>query len=97
MQRVAPVAQRGLKFCDSRFDSVAWSCLSLCRDAEAMRIAVVVAKEKLRLPVISMFKLGNTVPQALQSLSGFVYILRRPVKSNALVVLRLHRSPRALV
>jgi len=47
---------RGLKFFDSQFDSVAWKCLSLCRDAEAMRIAVVVGKEKLGLPVVSLFE-----------------------------------------
>jgi hypothetical protein len=28
----------------------------LCRDAEAMGIAVVVGKEKLGLPVVSMFE-----------------------------------------
>ena len=37
-------------------DSVAWRCLSLCRDAEAMRIAVVVGKDKLGLPIVSMFE-----------------------------------------
>jgi len=42
-----------------------------------MRIAVV-GKEKLGLPVVSMFEFWNTVPKALQSLSGLVYILRRP-------------------
>ncbi len=30
-----------------------------------MRIAVVVGKEKLGLPVFSMFEFGNTVPKAL--------------------------------
>lgn len=40
-----------------------------------MRITIVVGKEKLGLPVLSMFKFGNIVPQVLQSLSGFVYIL----------------------
>ena len=40
---------------DSQFDSLAWRGLSLCRDAEAMRIAVVVGKEKLGLTVVSMF------------------------------------------
>jgi len=43
-------------FFDSQFDSAAWRCLSLCGDAEAMRIAVVVGKEKLGLPVVSMFE-----------------------------------------
>ena len=47
LQRLAPVSQRGLKFFDSQFDSVAWRCLTLYRDAEAMRIAVVVGKEKI--------------------------------------------------
>ena len=61
----------------------------MCEDAEAMRIAVVVGKEKLGLPVVSMFEFGNNVPKALQSLAGFVDILRRPVESNALVVFQL--------
>ncbi len=30
--------------------------LCFCRDTEAMRIAVVVGKEKLRLPVVSVFE-----------------------------------------
>jgi len=55
LQRRAPVPQPGLKFFDSQFDSVAWRCLSLCKDAEAMRIAVVVGKKKLGLPVVSIF------------------------------------------
>ena len=54
MARTGPL--RSLKLFDSQFDSVAWRCLSLCRDAEAMRIAVVVGKEKLGLPVVSMFE-----------------------------------------
>ena len=33
-----------------------WRRLSLCRDAEAMRIAVVVGKDKLGLPIVSMFE-----------------------------------------
>jgi hypothetical protein len=47
-----------LSFFDSQFDSVAWRWryLSRCRDAEAVRIAVVVDKEKLGLPVVSMFE-----------------------------------------
>ena len=56
LQRLAPVPQRDLKFFDSQFDFVAWRCLSLCRDAEAMRIAVVVGKDKLGLPIVSMFE-----------------------------------------
>ena len=56
IQGLAPVPMRGLKFCDSQCDSVAWRCLSLCRDAEAMRIAVVVGKDKLGLPIVSMFE-----------------------------------------
>ena len=56
LQGLAPVPLRGLKFFDSQFDSVAWRCLSLCRDAEAMRIAVVVGKDKLGLPIVSMFE-----------------------------------------
>ncbi len=35
---------------------VAWRCLSLCRDAEAMRIAVIVGKDKLGLPIVSRFE-----------------------------------------
>jgi hypothetical protein len=56
LQWLAPVPLRGLKSFDSQFDSVAWRCLSLCRDAEAMRIAVVVGKDKLGLPIVSMFE-----------------------------------------
>jgi hypothetical protein len=56
LQCLASVPLHGLKFFDSHFDSVAWRCLSLCRDAEAMRITVVVGKEKLGLPVVSMFE-----------------------------------------
>ena len=56
LQWLAPVPQRGLKFLDLQFDSVAWRCLSLCRDAEAMRIAVVVGNDKLGLPIVSMFE-----------------------------------------
>jgi hypothetical protein len=44
------------KLLDSQFDFVARRCLSLCRDAEAMRIAVVIGKEKLGLPVVSMLE-----------------------------------------
>ena len=33
-----------------------WRRLSLSRDAEAMRIAVVVGKDKLGLPIVSMFE-----------------------------------------
>src|SRR6266567_6257990 len=40
---------------------------------------------------------GDRVLDFLQWLGGFVYILRRPVESNALVVFRLYRRPRALV
>ena len=43
-------------FLDSQFDCDAWRCSSLCRDAEAMRIAVVIGKEKLGPPVVSMFE-----------------------------------------
>src|ERR1700684_1133005 len=62
-----------------------------------MRIAVVVGKEKLGLPVLSIFEFRNTVPKALQSVSDFVDILRGPIESNALVVFRLDRSSSALV
>ena len=55
LQWLAPIPLSGLKFFDSQFDSVAWRCLSLCRHAEAMRIAVVVGKDKLGLPIVSMF------------------------------------------
>ena len=56
LQWLAPVPLRGLKSFDSQFDSVAWRCLSLCRDAEAMRIAVIVGKDNLGLPIVSMFE-----------------------------------------
>jgi hypothetical protein len=46
----------GLNCFDSQFDLIAWRCLSLCRDAEAMRVAVVVGQEKLGLPVVSRFE-----------------------------------------
>jgi hypothetical protein len=39
-----------------RFDSVGWRCLCLCRDAEAMRVAIIVGKDKLGLPILSIFE-----------------------------------------
>ncbi len=59
LQRLAPVPQRGLTLLirsSNLFAVRTWRCLSLCGDAEAMRIAVVVGKEKLGLPVVSMFE-----------------------------------------
>jgi hypothetical protein len=53
---LAPIPLSGLKFFDSQFDAVAWRCLSLCRHAVAMRIGVVVGKDKLGLPIVSMFE-----------------------------------------
>ena len=44
------------RFFDSQSDSVARRCLSSGTDAEAMRIAVVVRKEKLGLSVVSVFE-----------------------------------------
>jgi hypothetical protein len=53
---LAPVPQRGLKFFDSQFQFCCWRCLSLGRDTEAMRIAVIVGKKKVGLAVVSTFE-----------------------------------------
>jgi len=45
-----------LKFLDSQFQFCCWRCLFWGRDAEAMRKAVIVGKEKFRLAVVPMFE-----------------------------------------
>jgi hypothetical protein len=47
---------RRLEFHDLQFQFFCWRCLSLCRDTEAMRIAVIVGEKKLGLAVFSMFE-----------------------------------------
>jgi hypothetical protein len=58
---LARVCSQGLRrpFAGLRLELIVrfyWGCLFLCRNAEAMRIAVVVGKDKLGLPIVSMFE-----------------------------------------
>jgi hypothetical protein len=62
-----------------------------------MGVAVVVSKEELGLPVVSMFDLRHRIAELLQTRSRLIDVGWRPVQANALVLFGLDRCTGSLV